>query len=159
MINKKLFDDPKDHTIAQLRMAIKKYKQHDRTRTEYYKGVLAENAWMKEKLDHAILLDPDEEPTNTENALLSLQKKLTEAKEKHKEYKRQIDDLTTIIDHERIFSSLTPDEMKMWKSDLELARHEQRLLKAQADADRFRKANSELATQLEQLRREHAVNF
>lgn len=157
MINKKLFNDPKDHTIAQLRMAIKKYKAHDRSRNEYYKGVLAENAWMKEKLDHAILLDPDEDPTNSENALLSMQKKLAEAKAKHKEYKRQIDDLTTIIDHERIFSSLTPDEKKMWKADLELARHEQKLLKAQSDADRFRKANSELATQLEQLRRAQAA--
>lgn len=157
MINKKLFNAPKDHTIAQLRMAISKFRKYDSERKQYYKGVLAENAWMKEKLDHAILLDPDEEPTNTENALLSLQKKLAEAKEKHKEYKRQIDDLTTIIDHERIFSALSPEEMKMWKADLELAKHEQKLLKAQADADRFRKANSELATQLEQLRRVHAA--
>lgn len=157
MINKKLFNAPKGHTIAQLRMAISKFRKYDSERKQYYKGVLAENEWMKEKLDHAIILDPDEEPTNTENALLSLQKKLAEAKEKHKEYKRQIDDLTAIIDHERIFFSLTPDEMKMWKTDLELARHEQKLLKAQSDAERFRKANSELATQLEQLRRAQAA--
>lgn len=52
-----------------------------------------------------------------------------------------------------IFSVLSPDEMKMWKSDLKLAKHEQKLFKDQSDADRFRKANSELATQLEQLRR------
>lgn len=40
----------------------------------------------------------------------------------------------------------------MWKADLELARHEQKLLKAQSDAERFRKANSELAPQQEQFR-------
>ncbi len=155
MINKILFNDPKDHTIAQLRMAISKFRKYDSERKQYYKGVLAENAWMKEKLDHAILLDPDEEPTNPENALLSLQKKLAEAKEKHKEYKHQIDELTTIIYNERIFYALSLEEMKMWKTDLELARHEQKLLKAQADAERFREASSELATQLEQLRRQN----
>lgn len=155
-MNRNLFNDERDHTIAQLRMAIKKFKAYDANRQGYMKNLLKENAWMKERLDRAILFDPDEEPTNLERKLHNMQKKLAEARDKHKEYKRQIDDLTTIIDHERIFSALTPQEMEMWKADLELARHEQKLLKAQADADRFRKANSELACQLEQLRKAKA---
>lgn len=155
-MNRNLFNDERDHTIAQLRMTIKKFKAFDANRQGYVKNLLKENAWMKERLDRAILLDPDEEPTNLERKLHNMQKKLAEARDKHKEYKRQIDDLTTIIDHERIFSALTPQEMEMWKADLELARHEQKLLKAQANADRFRKANSELACQLEQLRKAKA---
>lgn len=154
MINRTLFKDERDHEIAKLNLLIRKFRRYDEERKLYYADVLKENAWMKEKLDHAILLDPDEESTDLERKLRNMQKKLKEAKEKHKEYKRQIYDLTTIIDHERIFSALSPEEMKIWKSDLELAKHEQKLLKAQADAERFRKANSELATQLEQLRRE-----
>lgn len=155
-MNRNLFNDERDHTIAQLRMVIKKFKAYDANRQGYVKNLLKENAWMKERLDCAILFDPDEEPTNLERKLHNMQKKLAEARDKHKEYKRQIDDLTTIIDHERIFSALTPQEMEMWKTGLELARHEQKLLKAQADADRFRKANSELACQLEQLRKAKA---
>lgn len=155
-MNRNLFNDERDHTIAQLRMVIKKFKAYDANRQSYVKNLLKENAWMKERLDRAILFDPDEEPTNLERKLHNMQKKLAEARDKHKEYKRQIDDLTTIIDHERIFSALTPQEMEMWKTGLELARHEQKMLKAQADADRFRKANSELACQLEQLRKAKA---
>lgn len=60
--------------------------------------------------------------------------------------------LTTVS----FLSSLTPDELKEWKSDHELAKHEQKLLKAQADNERLLKANSQLAAQLEQLRRQTA---
>lgn len=156
-MNRQLFNDERDYTIAQLRMVIKKFKAYDANRKGYVKNILKENTWMKERLDHAILFDPDEEPTDLERKLHNMQTKLKEAHDKHKEYKRQINDLETIIDHERIFSALTPQEMAMWKADLELARHEQKLLKAQSDVERFRKANSELATQLEQLRRAQDV--
>jgi hypothetical protein len=108
---------------------------------------------MKERLDHAILLDPDEDPNDMERALLNMQQKLKDSKAKHKEQVKQIDDLTAALTHYRIFSELSQDELKEWKADLELARHEQKLLKALADNDRLLKANSELAAQLEQLRR------
>ena len=36
MINKKLFDDPKDAEIARLKMCIEKFKEYDKERKEYY---------------------------------------------------------------------------------------------------------------------------
>lgn len=36
MINKKLFDDPKDAKIARLKMTIEKFKEYDRERKKYY---------------------------------------------------------------------------------------------------------------------------
>lgn len=156
MINRELFNDPKDHTIAQLRMAINRFKKYDNERKAFYQGVLAENEWLKERLERAILLDPDEEPTNLEQALLNAQAKLTAAVDKHKELNRQISDLTAALTHYHLFSELSPKELAEWKANLELAKHEQQLIKANADNDRLRKANSELACQLERLRRAKA---
>lgn len=36
MLNKKLFDDPKDAEIARLKMTIEKFKEYDRERKKYY---------------------------------------------------------------------------------------------------------------------------
>lgn len=36
MLNKKLFDDPKDAEIARLKMTIEKFKGYDRERKKYY---------------------------------------------------------------------------------------------------------------------------
>ena len=72
MLNKNLFNAPKDHTIAQLRMAIKSFKKYDDGRRQYYSDMLKEHAWMKERLDHAILLDSDEDPNDMERALLNM---------------------------------------------------------------------------------------
>lgn len=36
MLNKKLFNDPKDAEIARLKMTIEKFKEYDRKRKEYY---------------------------------------------------------------------------------------------------------------------------
>lgn len=44
MLNKNLFNDPKDHTIAQLRMAIKSFKKYDVGRRQYYSDMLKEHA-------------------------------------------------------------------------------------------------------------------
>lgn len=38
MLNKKLFDDPKDAEIARLKMTIEKFKEYDKKRKEYYAG-------------------------------------------------------------------------------------------------------------------------
>lgn len=124
MLNKNLFNDQKDNTIAQLRMAIKNFKKYDAGRHQCYSDILKEYAWMKERLDHVILLGPDEDPNDMECALLNMQQKLKDSKAKHKKQTKQIDDLTSALTHYRIFSELTPDELKEWRSDLELAKHE-----------------------------------
>lgn len=36
MLNKKLFDDPKDAEIARLKMTIEKFKEYDKERKKYY---------------------------------------------------------------------------------------------------------------------------
>lgn len=36
MLNKELFEDPKDAEIARLKMAIEKFKEYDRERKKYY---------------------------------------------------------------------------------------------------------------------------
>lgn len=36
MLNKKLFDNPKDAEIARLKMTIEKFKEYDRERKKYY---------------------------------------------------------------------------------------------------------------------------
>lgn len=107
MLNKNLFNDPKDHTITQLRMAIKSFKKYDVGRRQYYSDMLKVHAWMKEHLDHAILLDSDENPNDMERALLNMQQKLKDSKAKHKEQTKQINDLTAALAHYRIFSELT----------------------------------------------------
>lgn len=36
MLNKELFDDPKDAEIARIKMCIEKFKEYDKERKEYY---------------------------------------------------------------------------------------------------------------------------
>lgn len=51
ILNKDLFDDPRDLEIAKLRFAISKFKEYDKKRKGYYKSVIEENERMRQELE------------------------------------------------------------------------------------------------------------
>ena len=48
ILNKDLFDDPRDLEIAKLKFTISKFKEYDKKRKEYYKSVIEENERMRQ---------------------------------------------------------------------------------------------------------------
>ena len=51
ILNKDLFDDPRDLEIAKLKFTISKFKEYDQKRKEYYKSVIEENERMRQELE------------------------------------------------------------------------------------------------------------
>lgn len=51
ILNKDLYDDPRDLEIAKLRFAISKFKEYDKKRKGYYKSVIEENERMRQELE------------------------------------------------------------------------------------------------------------
>jgi hypothetical protein len=51
ILNKDLFDDPRDLEIAKLKFTISKFKEYDKKRKDYYKSVIEENERMRQELE------------------------------------------------------------------------------------------------------------
>ena len=60
ILNKDLFDDPRDLEIAKLKFTISKFKEYDRKRKEYYKSVIEENERMRQELADRKTSEKDE---------------------------------------------------------------------------------------------------
>ena len=60
ILNKDLFDDPRDLEIAKLKFTISKFKEYDQKRKEYYKSVIEENERMRQELEDRKTSEKDE---------------------------------------------------------------------------------------------------
>ena len=73
MINKKLFDDPKDAEIARLKMTIEKFKEYDKKRKEYYAGKMQRLGELESYVQE---IDTETEIGKLKSQIIDLKKQL-----------------------------------------------------------------------------------
>lgn len=139
MINKELFDSPKDAEIAKLKMEIEAFKKYDAERKEYYAKSLQRlgelEAWYDEINDFRLKKDTKEEL-----------KKLV------KQQKMQIAELSLKIQVRNIEDKRGIDELKEAVTCDNLKKHNKSLQKR---VESQAKVISKLVYELNKLRKEH----
>ena len=128
MLNKELFEDPKDAEIARLKMTIEKFKEYDRKRTEYYAGKM-------QRLGELEAFIAELEDGNAES---SMRAKVV----------RQADELRKLRKHIQVHgieTSRTEEELTeiISKNDLRM-----QVRKWRREAKRLKKENTELIMRL-----------
>lgn len=98
MLNKKLFDDPKDGEIARLKMTIEKFKEYDRERKKYYADKMQRLGELESYMDE---LDTETEIGKLKSQIIDLKKQLGALSLKMQVYrieeKRTPEELSDII--------------------------------------------------------------
>lgn len=94
MLNKKLFEDPKDAEIARLKMAIEKFKEYDKRRKEYY----------ADKMQRLGELESYVQEIDTETEIGKLKSQIIDLK-------RQLGALSLKVQVYRIEENRTPEEL------------------------------------------------
>lgn len=94
MLNKKLFDDPKDAEIARLKMTIEKFKEYDKERKKYY----------ADKMQRLGELESYVQEIDTETEVGKLKSKIIDLK-------RQLGALSLKVQVYRIEENRTPEEL------------------------------------------------
>lgn len=131
MLNKDLFDSPKDAKIAQLRTTIDAFKRYDEKRKQYVHQLERENQWLQEELR------------------LNTPEKLAE---KLKNQTRQLAALTTAIERYHLSLKYSEEQIAQWKSEFQAARAHEHIAKLQSERDHLRKENKDLVAQLYNLK-------
>lgn len=94
MLNKKLFDDPKDAEIARLKMTIEKFKEYDKERKKYY----------ADKMQRLGELESYIQEIDTETEIGKLKSQIIDLK-------RQLGALSLKVQVYRIEENRTPEEL------------------------------------------------
>lgn len=94
MINKKLFDDPKDAEIARLKMTIEKFKEYDKKRKEYYAGKMQRLGELESYVEE---LDTETEIGKLKDTIMMLRKEVSR--------------LTKVVQVNQIEEKRTDDEL------------------------------------------------
>lgn len=98
MLNKKLFDDPKDAEIARLKMTIEKFKEYDKERKEYYAKKMQRLGELESYVEE---LDTETEIGKLKSQIIDLKKQLGALSLKMQVYrieeKRTPEELSDII--------------------------------------------------------------
>ena len=94
MLNKKLFDDPKDAEIARLKMTIEKFKEYDKKRKEYYAG----------KMQRLGELESYVQEIDTETEVGKLKETITKLR-------KEVSRLTKVVQVHHIEETRTDDEL------------------------------------------------
>ena len=94
MLNKKLFDDPKDAEIARLKMTIEKFKEYDKERKKYY----------ADKMQRLGELESYVQEVCTETEIGKLKSQIIDLK-------RQLGALSLKVQVYRIEENRTPEEL------------------------------------------------
>ena len=94
MLNKKLFDDPKDAEIARLKMTIEKFKEYDKERKKYY----------ADKMQRLGELESYVQEIDTETEVGKLKSQIIDLK-------RQLGALSLKVQVYRIEENRTPEEL------------------------------------------------
>lgn len=74
MLNKKLFEDPKDAEIARLKMAIEKFKEYDKKRKEYYADKMQRLGELESYMQE---LDTETEIGKLKDTIMGLRKEVS----------------------------------------------------------------------------------
>lgn len=103
MLNKKLFDDPKDAEIARLKMAIEKFKEYDKERKEYYAKKMQRLGELESYVQE---LDTETEIGKLKSQIIDLKKQLGALSLKMQVYrieeKRTPEELSDIISRDSL---------------------------------------------------------
>lgn len=103
MLNKELFDDPKDAEIARLKMAIEKFKEYDKRRKEYYSEKMKRLGELESYVQE---IDTETEIGKLKSQIIDLKKKLGALSLKVQVYrieeKRTPEELSDIISRDSL---------------------------------------------------------
>ena len=122
VMNKDLFDDPKDYKIARLKETIEAFKKYDSERKQYYKEVIEENTWLKEELE----LNKDTE-----------------------KFRKRLHDLSIAIARKNLeLNGITDEQIEKWKSDITYLQFKEENSKLRKEIKELRKTVSDLTTKL-----------
>lgn len=123
MLNKKLFDNPKDAEIARLKMAIEKFKEYDKKRKEYYAGKMQRLGELESYVQE---IDTETEIGKLKDTIMMLRKevsRLTKVVQVNQiEEKRTDDELSYTISREALRQRnkvLTEEVVKLRKEKAE----------------------------------------
>lgn len=123
MLNKKLFDDPKDAEIARLKMSIEKFKEYDKERKAYYAKKMQRLGELESYMDE---LDTETEIGKLKDTIMRLRKevsRLTKVVQVNQiEEKRTDDELSYTISCEALRQrnkALTEEVVKLRKEKSE----------------------------------------
>lgn len=123
MLNKKLFDDPKDAEIARLKMTIEKFKEYDRERKKYYADKMQR---LGELESYAQEIDTETEIGKLKSQIIDLKKQLGALSLKMQVYrieeKRTPEELSDIISRDCLRQKnkqLTAEVVKLRKEKSE----------------------------------------
>lgn len=94
MLNKKLFDDPKDAEIARLKMTIEKFKEYDKERKAYYADKMQRLGELESYVQE---IDAETEIGKLKSQIIDL--------------KRQLGALSLKVQVYRIEENRTPEEL------------------------------------------------
>lgn len=94
MLNKKLFDDPKDAEIARLKMAIEKFKEYDREQKKYYADKMQRLGELESYVQE---LDTETEIGKLKDTIMGLRKEVSR--------------LTKVVQVNQIEEKRTDDEL------------------------------------------------
>lgn len=136
MLNKELID-PKDLKIIRLEQTIKKFKEYDKERKEYYAEAMVRLGEYESLFD---------EVTDCNGIVEKLKKKINNQT-------KEIRNLRRFIDRNNISSELRDLSFPDLKLDLTNAKAE--LAKAKNKLESLRKANNDLVCQLIKLKHEN----
>lgn len=123
MLNKKLFDDPKDAEIARLKMTIEKFKEYDKKRKEYYAGKMQRLGELESYVQE---IDTETEIGKLKSQIIDLKKQLGALSLKVQVYrieeKRTPEELSDIISRDCLRQKnkqLTDEVVKLRKEKSE----------------------------------------
>lgn len=123
MLNKKLFDDPKDAEIARLKMTIEKFKEYDKERKKYYADKMQRLGELESYVQE---LDTETEIGKLKDTIIRLRKevsRLTKVVQVNQiEEKRTDDELSYTISCEALRQrnkALTEEVVKLRKEKSE----------------------------------------
>ena len=123
MLNKKLFDDPKDAEIARLKMTIEKFKEYDKERKKYYADKMQRLGELESYVQE---LDTETEIGKLKSQIIDLKKQLGALSLKMQVYrieeKRTSEELSDIISRDSLRQKnkqLTDEVVKLRKEKSE----------------------------------------
>lgn len=94
MLNKELFDDPKDAEIARLKMTIEKFKEYDKKRKKYYADKMQRLGELESYMDEL----------DNETGIGKLKETITKLR-------KEVSRLTKVVQVHQIEETRTDDEL------------------------------------------------
>lgn len=130
MLNKNLFDSPKDYKIASLSLAIRRFKAYDEKRKAYIKQLEKDKQWLEEELA--------EQRGGRELALIT----------KVKNQSRQLTNMTIALRRRNLADSYTDEQIAQWRADIDAVDTHELIEKLKRENLSLHTTNSELVAKI-----------